>query len=394
MHVQAHLIPFSSIFVMWIILLYAFGLYEAKNLRNTIEFGVLFVIAIMIGMIGAIVLFYLIPYFHISPKTNLVIFSGIVIILGLLWRFIFNISTKGYTQKLLVIGSSARIQEILSFITTNTHIGYIPVHIPSPNEETIKEAFATHPDYIVYDPELFEHEKPFSLLSQKLVTSQSSSYHTNEFYELLLKKIPLLQTSFTSRHTSFYTSIRPLLEKIAALILFIILLPLLILIYLLVALTSRGGGIYSQERIGKYEKPFAIYKFRTMVHDAEKQGPQFATQKDPRITPIGRFLRFTHLDELPQLINVVKGDISFVGPRPERPHFVDELQKQIPLYSIRHSVQPGITGWAQVQYRYGANKEDAEEKLRFDLYYVKHQSFFLDLIILTKTIKMLFFNYK
>lgn len=393
-HVNAHLIPFSCIFIVWIILLYAFGFYEIKNLKNTVEFGVLFIIAIGIGMISAIVLFYLITYFHISPKTNLVIFSGVFIILGLLWRFLFNKITRGYTQTLLVIGNSPHAQEILSFVTHNPHIGYSPFHIPSPDEKAIQEAFNKNPDYIVYDPELFGHERPFSMISQKLVTSQGTSYHTNEFYELLLKKLPLLQTSFTPRHSSFYISIRPLIEKIAALILFVILLPLLILIYLLVYLTSKGGGIYSQERIGKHEKPFAIYKFRTMVHDAEKQGPQFATQKDPRITLLGRFLRFTHLDELPQLINVLKGDISFVGPRPERPPFVEELQKQIPLYGIRHSVQPGITGWAQVQYRYGANKEDAEEKLRFDLYYVKHQSFFLDLIILTKTIKMLFFNYK
>ncbi len=393
-HVDAHLIPFSCIFIVWIILLYAFGFYEIKNLKNTIEFGVLFLLAIGIGMISAIVLFYLIPYFHISPKTNLVIFSGVFVVLGLLWRFFFNTATRGYSQTVLVIGNSSHAQEILSYITNNPHVGYVPLHVSEPSKEHIQEALKNNPDYVIYDPELFEHEGPFSTLSQLLVTSHSISYHTHEFYELLLKKVPLTKTSYTPPQQSFYLSIRPLIEKIVALILCIILLPLLILIYLLVALTSKGGGIYLQERIGKHETPFLIYKFRTMVHDAEKQGPQFATHRDPRITLVGRFLRFTHLDELPQLINVIKGDLSFVGPRPERPQFVSQLKKQIPLYSLRHTIQPGITGWAQVQYRYGSNKEDAEEKLRFDLYYVKHQSFFLDLIILTKTIKMVFFNYK
>lgn len=392
-HLDAHILPFSFIFILWIILLYAFGFYEVKNMKNTIEFVVLFAIALFIGMIGAIVIFYLIPYFHISPKTNLVIFSAVFFFIGLSWRMLLNRLTKHHTYKLLLVGNSEHIQEILSFTKKNSHIGYDPIYTSSTDKEKLFELCEKYsPSYIVYDSDLFPPHSALSTLSRIITTTQATSYQTKEFYELLFKKISLSHAPQISSHSSFYATVRPLIEKLFALILFVILLPLNIIIYLLIILSSRGGGMYSQERVGKYEKTFRIYKFRTMVQDAEKQGPQYAQAHDPRITRVGKFLRFTHLDEFPQLINVLKGDISFVGPRPERPHFVTELKKEIPFYSLRHSVSPGITGWAQVQYRYGSNIEETKEKLRFDLYYIKHQSFFLDLIILTKTLKMFFFK--
>jgi sugar transferase (PEP-CTERM system associated) len=163
-------------------------------------------------------------------------------------------------------------------------------------------------------------------------------------------------------------------------------LPILGLIALLTKVDSRGPVFFRQERVGENGKIFTLYKFRTMVQDAEKEtGPVWAQETDPRTTRLGRVLRRTGLDEIPQMFNVLKGDMSFVGPRPERPHFVAELQEKIPYYSQRLVVKPGITGWAQVRYGYGATVEDAIEKLQFDLYYIKNMSFFLDMLIILST---------
>lgn len=164
--------------------------------------------------------------------------------------------------------------------------------------------------------------------------------------------------------------------------------PLLPLVALLIKAFSPGPVLYRQERVGKNGEIFTCFKFRTMQKDAEADtGPTWARDDDPRITRIGRLLRLTRMDELPQLWNVLRGDMAFVGPRPERPEFVEWLNREIPYYHLRHTVPPGITGWAQVRYQYGNSVEDAKEKLQYDLYYIKHRSLPLDLLIIFKTIK-------
>jgi exopolysaccharide biosynthesis polyprenyl glycosylphosphotransferase len=170
-------------------------------------------------------------------------------------------------------------------------------------------------------------------------------------------------------------------------ILLLIVAPIMALLYVIIPLSSTGKAIYSQERVGLFGKSFIIYKFRTMVSDAEKSGsPQLATQNDPRITPLGNFMRKTRLDELPQLWNVIRGDMSLVGPRPERPFFVNQFKKQIPLYSRRLRVRPGITGWAQVKWKYDESFEDVVEKTKYDLFYVENMSLRMDFKILVNTI--------
>ncbi len=163
--------------------------------------------------------------------------------------------------------------------------------------------------------------------------------------------------------------------------------PILIVVVLLVRLSSKGPAIFAQERVGRFGKPYTMYKFRTMVADAEKAtGPVWAKENDPRITPLGRWLRKTRIDELPQLFNVLKGEMSFVGPRPERAHFVEQFKKQIPLYTRRLNVRPGITGWAQVKWKYDASLEDVKEKTKYDLFYVENMSLRMDFKILFNTI--------
>ena len=170
---------------------------------------------------------------------------------------------------------------------------------------------------------------------------------------------------------------------------FLLLWPLLLLSALLVWHFHGRPVLFAQRRPGWRGRPFLIYKFRTMCLDAEKDGAQWAAVDDPRVTRLGRLLRLTRLDELPQLWNVVKGDMSLVGPRPERPEFVEHLSRSIPFYDQRHLLPPGLTGWAQILYRYGASEEDARHKLAYDLYYIRNMSLSLDLEILLRTVPLL-----
>jgi len=153
-----------------------------------------------------------------------------------------------------------------------------------------------------------------------------------------------------------------------------------------IKLTSRGNVFYKQKRLGKNGKIFEIIKFRSMAKDAEKDGAKWAQIRDKRVTAVGKFLRKTRLDELPQILSVLKGDLSFIGPRPERPEFVDELSQKIPHYSMRHIVKPGLSGWAQINFPYGSSVNDSMQKLQYDLYYVKNRSLILEAIIILKTI--------
>jgi sugar transferase (PEP-CTERM system associated) len=191
------------------------------------------------------------------------------------------------------------------------------------------------------------------------------------------------------RFSAYFRLVRRVLNFSVALLGLVISLPLLPFILLAVKLDSPGPALYRQKRVGKRNTQFYCYKFRTMRQDAEADtGATWAADDDPRITRVGKFLRASRLDEIPQLWCVLKGDMHFVGPRPERPEFVEWLSKEIPYYGVRHVVRPGITGWAQVQYKYGNTLEDAREKLQYDLFYIKNASLGLDLLILFQTIKI------
>jgi sugar transferase (PEP-CTERM system associated) len=195
------------------------------------------------------------------------------------------------------------------------------------------------------------------------------------------------------RRTAFFSVAKRVVDVSLSVIGIILVLPLFPFIALLVKLDSPGPVFFSQVRIGKREREFVLYKFRSMCQDAEsKTGAVWAQEDDPRLRPIGRFLRKCRLDEIPQLYNVLKGDMSFVGPRPERPEFVAKLKEVIPFYSKRHFVKPGITGWAQVRFPYGASVDDAVEKLRYELYYIKNMSPILDTIIVLQTFKVVIFG--
>jgi exopolysaccharide biosynthesis polyprenyl glycosylphosphotransferase len=187
------------------------------------------------------------------------------------------------------------------------------------------------------------------------------------------------------RITPLYLRLKRALDVVCALALLLLAAPVMAALALVIRLESPGPVLFRQERVGQHGQPFTLYKFRSMVENAESQGALWAQKNDARVTRVGRFLRRSHLDELPQAWNVLRGDLSFVGPRPERACFVELLRRQIPFYDLRHFVKPGVTGWAQVCYPYAASVEDSYEKLQYDLYYAKHVSLALDVSILIRT---------
>jgi sugar transferase (PEP-CTERM system associated) len=185
---------------------------------------------------------------------------------------------------------------------------------------------------------------------------------------------------------------RTLLHRGVALVGALVSLPIALLTAVLIKLESPGPAVYRQERVGKNGRPFTIMKFRSMRSDAERDGPVWARDGDARVTRVGRVIRKIRVDEIPQFWNILKGEMNFVGPRPERPHFVAQLAEEIPFYEQRHLIPPGLTGWAQIKYPYGASIEDARQKLQYDLYYIKNQSLVLDAVILFETVKTILFS--
>lgn len=222
-------------------------------------------------------------------------------------------------------------------------------------------------------------------------------YGIADFYEQMWFKVPVLHTKhgwlvfahgFDLLHNPLGLRIKRLSDVVLASALLLVTSPVMALASLFIKLESRGPVIYRQVRTGLGGQEFEMLKFRSMSDDAERDGPQWAQKSDPRVTRVGRAIRLLRIDELPQLVNVLKGEMSFIGPRPERPVFNETLEKEIPLYNLRHLVRPGITGWAQVMRPYGASVEDAREKLQYDLYYIKNYSVLLDIGIVFKTLRV------
>ncbi|MCK5359938.1 MAG: sugar transferase [Gammaproteobacteria bacterium] len=248
---------------------------------------------------------------------------------------------------------------------------------------------------IVATDKIFNENEVSSLMGYR--ASGASLHEFTAFYEQFQFKVPVLHLKhgwfmqgggFDLLQNAIGLKLKRVMDALLAVIMLIVLSPVFILTAILILLDTRGPVFYSQIRLGLNDTEFKVHKFRSMVIDAEKDGAKWAEDNDPRITRIGNFIRTARIDELPQLWNVLKGEMSFIGPRPERPEFIQQLEKEIPYYDLRHLVMPGITGWAQVMYPYGASVEDAREKLQYDLYYIKNFSLLLDFVILMKTLRI------
>jgi exopolysaccharide biosynthesis polyprenyl glycosylphosphotransferase len=404
-----HAIPFSIIFILWLIIFFIAGLYDLRRLRDNLDFVKTLWLAIITSTLISIVAFYAIPFFGIAPKTNLFIFAIVFALIETLWRRAFNRATGASVapNRVLLIGDEiGGTAEVNQAIKENPQLGYeISARLNKSAALATPEALlaTVHEKKIncIVVPRSLKREGHLPATLYKLFAQGVLVMDLPNFYETVMRKVPLAdleETWFLENIESaaqFYDPLKRAWEFVAALAIGIVLLPFEILIALLVLLTSRGPVIYKQLRVGKNGHHFMFYKFRSMMAlaadgSAETGGAIWAAKGDARTTPIGKFLRASHLDELPQLWNILRGDISFVGPRPERPEIVAKIETQIPYYRTRLLVKPGVAGWAQINHRADLDLEDVKQKLQYDIYYLKHRSFILDLAIIAKTIKTIF----
>lgn len=404
---QAHLLPFTILYGFWVINFYVMDLYNISAPFNHKHY----LYSMMVNVGVAVLFFYAFPGLEISPKTNLALIALVFTILFYSWHFLVNkvLDTMGIRRPVVIIGSDPPARELAEKIHRNDRLGYRVVGIVRDDEDPLPAWVWNDGVTVMNDMDeltvLAREERVHTIVVSDqrfqsvygelydLIPLRINFFQLTSFWEAFDETIPIYATQETWFLENFNRGPNKayhFIKRIIDLLLAVVLLPLILLLSfftaILVKLTSKGPAIYRQVRVGRNEKNFTIYKFRSMVVDAERNGAQWAGENDPRITPFGRLMRKTRLDELPQIINVLQGQMSFIGPRPERPEFVRELSRSIPHYHLRHLVKPGLTGWAQVKYRYGSSEEDAATKLMYDLYYVKNVSFVLDFKIALKTI--------
>ncbi len=393
--------PFLPVFLVFLLTFYLLDLYHLRTFLTSLVLFRAVTLAVVIAGVVSMGAFYLFPdYFLLTPKTNLALFAGLILLLAYGWRALLRARFRASAVPVVFVGTSPRITEIAEEVKRSPHLGYRIAHhfetLDTGSENTLKTLAETKGlALLVVDPSLARDEETARKL-YRIIPYEVNVVPLSEFYEAVFEKVPLEDLSEEwfieniSPRRPFYDRIKRILDVALGIALFVILIPLSLLTALAVALTSRGGALYRAERAGKAGHPFILNKFRTMKNGAG--GPLWTEENDMRITPVGRFLRATHLDEVPQLWNIIRGDISFTGPRPENVGLVREYEK-FPHYAMRHVVKPGLTGWAQINYRPSKSLDEAYEKLKYDLYYVKNRSVFLDLLIILKTVKYIFTNH-
>jgi sugar transferase (PEP-CTERM system associated) len=397
---------------------YLYDLYDFVVMHDRRELVLRLVQALGLAWVALALIFYAVPQLMIGRGVSLI---ALPLALGLMvaWRVCIHwlLGHPNVGERVLIVGSGESAIEVAREVVGRRDAGYRVVGFIDNRPELVGQSLfnpkvlGTHDemaeivrregvDRIIVA--LGERRGQFPV-SQLLDLSLSGGVAIEEcasFYERLTGRVSLdmlrpswLIFSSRARQARLSSTLRTLLHRALALIGFILSLPLAILTALLVKLDSPGPIFYSQERVGKNGRAFKLYKFRSMRVDAEKDGPVWASREgDARVTRVGRIIRKIRLDEIPQFWCILKGDMNFVGPRPERPHFVKQLAEEIPYYEQRHLIPPGLTGWAQIKYPYGASVEDARQKLQYDLYYIKNQSLVLDAVIMFETIKTILFG--
>lgn len=396
-----HFLPMTLVFGIWLAVFYVTGLYDFRNLRNALGFLKTLAPALAVSFAMAILFFYLIPVWGIAPKTNLFLFILIFGAVELVWRPYLNhwLYSRAPATRVALIGESRAAEELREFFSKNPEFGY-RVELRLKGKEDWQKPIRESGADLVAVPRRFLKEPAAIKNFFRLLDTGVEIKDLSEIYEAVFRRVPLseIDEEWFLEHAAnprpLYEKSKRILEWLLSLLFLAVLLPALALLALLVKLTSKGPAIYKQTRVGFHEKNFTLYKFRTMREDAERDGPRWSELKDSRSTPVGQVLRLSHLDELPQLWNILKGDLSFVGPRPERPEFVAKLKEQVPYYETRLLVKPGFTGWAQIHHRKDQSVEDVRRKVEYDLFYLKNRSLILDLAIFLKTLKMFFVNPK
>jgi sugar transferase (PEP-CTERM system associated) len=392
--------------------LYYNELYDLRAVREHRELFIRLIQALGAASLLLGVLYFLVPDLVIG-RGVFIIAAALIALLVAGWRLVFDLFARrvGPRERLLLVGTNQAAVSLARELYERPELGVQIVGFIDPDPARVGEP-VINPGVVgsVEDiPRVVRERKvdrvvlslsdargklPMPRLLEMKLEGVTFD-HLASVYEQYTGKIAIenlrpswLIFSEGFRKSQAVRTFKRAFDLTFAILLALVLVPVMGLVALLVKLTSPGPAIYSQRRVGEHNRVFTIYKFRSMRQDAEQlTGAVWAQKDDPRITFFGRIMRRTRLDELPQLWNVLRGDMSFVGPRPERPEFVARLTEQIPFYGIRHSAKPGLTGWAQVRYTYGASVEDAMEKLQYDLFYLKHLSLPLDMYILFETIK-------
>lgn len=416
--VAEHAVLFGFLFFLWVVINYINGLYDLsyttsnKWYQRTAE-------AALLSFIISIFLLYLLPQKHLTPKTILMLNIVFGYALSILWRLLYEriIGDHKLYTKIITVGYSKEIQELLEIVTKHPEKGYRIVaiideeqHVQSkdlpPNTTLYKSLAALRPaitthgaHMVVTAPHMHNEPNVLRELYELLfwpvhITNFSSLYETltNRVSPSTFSESWFL-SNLTEQDTPVYNKFRRFLDYVGALVMGIVLLALLPFIALLIKLNSKGPIFFSQKRIGQYGNIFKLYKFRTMYAlapdgSAEQDGAQFAVKGDKRVTAVGKILRKTRIDEIPQVINLIRGDVTLIGPRPERPEIVEKLEEKMSFYPLRHIVKPGITGWAAIHQHYTDTLEKSLQKLQYDLYYIKNRSFLLDLSILLRTVNV------
>ena len=402
----------ASLFTLFLYMLFLYIL-DAYNigLEDFRDTFARVLIACLLGAVFSAVASYMFDHWRFDRITLALLFSlSFSFCLG--WRFFYWKNADKFTHplRILLVGADrdGKIRSLLAAGLPKAEIlGYVGEKCPNetddkwlgPAFDALNAARKTKATMIVLVPDApvdatILHELLEAKLHGVMVVDIRS------FYEHVLQRLPLSQITdewllqnegFSLNTRGSLRRLKRALDVFLSLLLLILASPVMLIAAIIVRLESAGPIIYRQDRVGLHEKEFTVYKFRSMRADAEKNGAVWASENDDRITRFGRIMRKLRIDELPQLWNVLKGDMSFIGPRPERMAFVEDLKKNIPYYGIRHSVKPGLTGWAQVSYPYGASIDDARNKLEYDLYYIKNMSILLDLRIILKTLGVVLF---
>ncbi len=387
-----HLKAFSLIFLFWLVVFFSHGLFDFSVLRRYTKLFFSLLSASVVNIIIAITIFYSQSNWLLRPGRFLILQVVLAFILLFVWHlFIKYVFKNRLTQGLYLFSFNNELRELEQEIVANSFLGFrVLGHLNSETLDSIKFNSSVGiilPDNLQANPDIL---KKF----YELRTLGVNFYNHKDFYEQLLRRVYLSQINeiwflenIEYREKRIYNLIKRLVDVLLGLVgvgLFLISLPLVALI---IVLNSRGGIFFAQERVGQHGKKFKVYKYRTM-----KQGTAtntWTSVNDPRITSVGKFLRMSRIDELPQFINLILGNMSLVGPRPEQPHLVEDLKRTVPFYDERHLVKPGLTGWAQLNI-YASTLEETKLKLQYDLYYIKHRSILFDLEIIIKTIYYIF----
>ncbi len=383
-----HVGPFSAVFAVWVMIIFMVGLYDAETLRSRIELATRSAEALAAAGLASMAIFYFTPGIGIAPKTNLLAVLGLYALLFTGWRLFTRhvFSRTGFQLRVAFLGGE-EARELSGILATNPHLGYTSVGVHADDPAKLPNC-----ELLVVSEELLGRSDLTRHLYRKSLDNVAVA-GLADFYEKIRHSVPesVLNERWVVEHlagqdSAVYEHAKRLID--IAFVLFVTLPAVALTLPTAAAiwLEDRGPVLFRQRRVGRAGRPFTMVKFRSMRVDAEKQGAAFAQPGDPRVTRVGRFLRSTRLDEIPQLWNILCGEMSVVGPRPERPEIEAELTETIPLFPVRRLVRPGLTGWAQISAPYAATREDHLLKLRHDLYYLKHRSLALDAAIVLKTI--------